>query len=85
MAYWLLKSEPASWSWDQQVAAGENGTSWNGVPNHAAKKNLQAMKRNDECFFYHSNEGRAVIGVVSVMREFYPDPTDESEGSAWSM
>ena len=78
MAYWLLKSEPSSWSWEQQVAAGEEGTPWNGVRNHVAKKNLQAMKRGDEAFFYHSGEGRAVVGIVSVTREFYPDPTDES-------
>ena len=78
MARWLLKSEPSSWSWDQQVAAGEGGTSWNGVRNHAAKKNLQAMKRGDETFFYHSGEGRGVVGIVAVTREYYPDPTDES-------
>ncbi len=78
MTYWLLKSEPSFWSWDQQVAAGEESTPWNGVRNHVAKKNLQAMKRGDEAFFYHSGEGRAVVGIVSVTREFYPDPTDES-------
>jgi predicted RNA-binding protein with PUA-like domain len=78
MAYWLLKSEPSSWSWNQQVAAGEEGTPWNGVRNHVAKKNLQAMRRGDEAFFYHSGEGRAVVGIVAVTREFYPDPTDES-------
>jgi len=78
MPYWLLKSEPSSWSWNQQVAAGEEGTPWNGVRNHVAKKNLQAMRRGDEAFFYHSGEGRAVVGIVAVTREFYPDPTDES-------
>jgi len=68
MAYWLLKSEPSSWSWTQQVAAGEEGTPWNGVRNHVAKKNLQAMRRGDEAFFYHSGEGRAVVGIVAVIR-----------------
>ena len=76
--YWLLKSEPSSWSWDQQVAAGKKGTSWNGVRNHQAKNNLQAMKVGDRGFFYHSNEGKAVMGVVEVTRPYYPDPTDET-------
>ena len=74
MAYWLLKSEPSSWSWDDQVAAGARGTSWNGVKNHTAKLNLMAMKKGDEAFFYHSNEGKAIVGVVEVIREAYPDP-----------
>lgn len=78
MARWLLKSEPSSWSWDQQVAAGEAGTFWNGVRNHAAKKNLQAMQVGDEAFFYHSNEGKAIVGLVAVIRPFYPDPSDET-------
>lgn len=78
MAHWLLKSEPSSWSWDQQVEAGEAGTPWTGVRNHAAKRNLQAMRRGDEAFFYHSGEGKAVVGVVAVIREYYPDPTDET-------
>jgi len=78
MAYWLVKSEPASWSWAQQVAAGEAGTPWNGVRNHAAKNNLQAMRIGDEAFFYHSNEGRAIVGIVQIVREYYPDPTDET-------
>ena len=78
MAYWLLKSEPSSWSWNQQVAAGEAGTSWNGVRNHVAKKNLQAMSCGDEAFFYHSGEGKAVVGIVTVTRTYYPDPTDET-------
>ncbi len=76
--YWLLKSEPSSWSWDQQVAAGKKGTSWNGVRNHQAKNNLQAMTVGDRGFFYHSNEGKAVMGVVEVTRPYYPDPTDET-------
>lgn len=78
MAYWLFKSEPDVWSWDAQVAAGESGTHWNGVRNHLAKKHLMAMKRGERGFFYHSNEGKAVVGIVEVIREYYPDHTDES-------
>jgi predicted RNA-binding protein with PUA-like domain len=78
MAHWLYKSEPSSWSWDQQVAAGEAGTFWNGVRNHSAKLNLMAMRRGEQGFFYHSNEGKAVVGIVEVIREYYPDHTDES-------
>jgi predicted RNA-binding protein with PUA-like domain len=78
LAYWLFKSEPSAWSWDEQVAAGRKGTSWDGVRNHAAKLNLQAMRKGDRGFFYHSNEGKAVVGIVEVIREYYPDPSDES-------
>jgi predicted RNA-binding protein with PUA-like domain len=78
MAHWLVKSEPSSWSWDDQVAAGAKGTSWNGVRNHQAKANLMAMKRGDQAFFYHSNEGKAVVGIVEVTKEYYPDPTDDT-------
>jgi predicted RNA-binding protein with PUA-like domain len=78
MAYWLFKSEPSIWSWDDQVAAGAKGTTWNGVRNHQAKQNLMAMKRGDQGFFYHSNEGKAVVGIVEVIKEYYPDPTDET-------
>ncbi|HEV2602957.1 MAG TPA: EVE domain-containing protein [Microvirga sp.] len=78
MAYWLFKSEPSTWSWDQQVAAGDGGTFWNGVRNHSAKLNLMAMKAGDQGFFYHSNEGKAVVGLVEVIREYYPDHTDET-------
>ena len=78
MAYWLFKSEPSTWSWDQQVAAGAKGTSWNGVRNHAAKLNLMAMKKGERGFFYHSNEGKEIVGIVEVTKTYYPDPTDES-------
>jgi len=80
MAFWLVKSEPDAYSWDHQVADGV--TPWTGVRNHAAKLNLQAMKRGDRAFFYHSNIGKAVVGVVEVVREAYPDPTAEP-GSPW--
>ncbi|MFE1603203.1 EVE domain-containing protein [Methylobacterium sp. ID0610] len=78
MAHWLFKSEPSTWSWDQQVAAGEAGTFWNGVRNHLAKKQLQAMQVGEQGFFYHSNEGKAVVGIVAVIRSYYPDHTDAS-------
>jgi predicted RNA-binding protein with PUA-like domain len=76
MAHWLVKSEPDAFSWDQQV---QNGTeSWTGVRNALASNNLKAMKRGDRAFFYHSNIGREIVGVVEVAREAYPDPTDET-------
>jgi predicted RNA-binding protein with PUA-like domain len=78
MAYWLLKSEPSSWSWDQQVAAGAKGTFWSGVRNHAAKNHLMAMKRGDRAFFYHSGQGKEIVGIVEVIKEYYPDPSDET-------
>ncbi|MFM7303676.1 MAG: EVE domain-containing protein [Alphaproteobacteria bacterium] len=77
---WLVKSEPDAFSWDQQVANGVEP--WTGVRNHLAKRNLMAMKKGDLAFFYHSNIGKEVVGVVEVAREAYPDPTAE-EGSSW--
>ncbi|MGH6798251.1 MAG: EVE domain-containing protein [Roseiarcus sp.] len=76
MAHWLLKSEPNSWSWSDQVAAGRKGTFWNGVRNHQAKLNLMAMKVGEEAFFYHSNEGKEIVGVIEIIKPYYPDPTD---------
>src|ERR1700676_3041490 len=78
MAHWLFKSEHSSWSFAQQVEAGAKGTFWNGVRNHQAKLNLMAMKVGDEGFFYHSNEGKAVVGIVSIIKPYYPDPSDET-------
>jgi predicted RNA-binding protein with PUA-like domain len=78
MAHWLFKSEPSAWSFAQQVEAGAKGTFWNGVRNHQAKANLMAMQVGDEGFFYHSNEGKAVVGVVEVIKAYYPDPSDET-------
>ncbi|NOG72853.1 EVE domain-containing protein [Roseicella sp. DB1501] len=76
MAHWLVKSEPDAFSWDQQV---QNGTEpWTGVRNALAANNLKAMRRGDRCFFYHSNIGKEIVGIVEVAREAYPDPTDES-------
>ena len=82
MAYWLIKSEPDAWSWDQQVAEGAKGTVWTGVRNHTAKLNLMKMKKGDRAFFYHSNEGKEIVGIAEVIRESYPDPTAEA-GSPW--
>ena len=76
MPYWLLKSEPSSYSWDQLVADGR--THWNGVRNAQALNNLRAMKPGDRAFFYHSNEGKEIVGVVEVVKGFYPDPADQS-------
>lgn len=78
MAHWLYKSEPDAWSWDQQVARGAEGEPWNGVRNFLARKHLQAMKKGDKGFFYHSNQGKAIVGIVEVIREYYPDHTDET-------
>ena len=75
MAYWLIKSEPDAFSWDQQVANGVEP--WTGVRSHQAKRNLAAMRKRDRCFFYHSNIGKEIVGVVEVVREAYPDPTGE--------
>jgi predicted RNA-binding protein with PUA-like domain len=78
MAHWLMKSEPSSWSWQQQVEAGEKGTFWNGVRNHLAKKHLKDMKIGDQAFFYHSGEEKAVVGIVEVIKPYYPDPSDKT-------
>ena len=74
--HWLVKSEPDAFSWDQQVANGVEP--WTGVRNHMAKNNLKAMRLGDQAFFYHSNVGKEIVGVVEVVREAYPDPTADS-------
>ena len=76
MAYWLVKSEPAAWSWRQQVEAGR--THWDGVRNRQAVNNLKSMRVGDRAFFYHSGEAREIVGIVDVVREYYPDPSDRS-------
>ena len=76
MKYWLLKSEPNAWSWDNQVKEG--ASMWDGVRNYQARNNLKKMKLNDLCFFYHSVSEKSIIGIVKVVREYYPDPTDET-------
>ena len=78
MQYWLLKSEPNVWSIDQQKKAGSKGAPWDGVRNYQAAKNLKTMKRGDQCFFYHSNIGKEIVGTVEVIKEHYLDKTDQS-------
>ena len=78
MKYWLLKSEPDVWSIDQQKKAGSKGASWDGVRNYQAAKNLKTMKKGDQCFFYHSNIGKEIVGIVEVIKEHYLDKTDQS-------
>ncbi|MGO3928211.1 EVE domain-containing protein [Rhodopseudomonas pseudopalustris] len=78
MAYWLVKSEPSVWSWDQQVAKGAAGEAWTGVRNHSAKQHLMRMKVGERAFYYHSNEGKEIVGIAEIIREHYPDPTDPS-------
>jgi predicted RNA-binding protein with PUA-like domain len=76
MNYWLVKSEPDAFSWEQQVA--NKVEPWTGVRNHSAKQNLKAMKKGDLAFFYHSNIGKEIVGIVEVVKEAYPDPTAEN-------
>jgi predicted RNA-binding protein with PUA-like domain len=78
MQYWLIKSEPDVWSIDQQKKAGTKGAPWDGVRNYQAAKNLKSMKKGDYCFFYHSNIGKEIVGVVEVIKEAYLDKTDKS-------
>jgi predicted RNA-binding protein with PUA-like domain len=76
MAYWLVKSEPDTWSWDQQVKKGIEG--WNGVRNFQAAANLKAMRKGEQAFFYHSGETKEIVGIVEIVREAYPDATDKT-------
>ena len=76
MKYRLLKSEPDAWSWDNQVKEG--ASMWDGVRNYQARNNLKEMKKNDLCFFYHSVTERSIVGIVKIVKEYYPDPTDKS-------
>ena len=78
MKYWLLKSEPDVWSIDQQEKAGIKGAPWDGVRNYQAAKNLKSMRKGDKCFFYHSNIGKEIVGIVEVIKEAYLDKTDKS-------
>ena len=75
--YWLLKSEPSTWSWDDQVKS--NIDMWDGVKNYQARNNLMKMKKGDHCFFYHSVHEKSIVGIVEVYKEHYPDPTDKSQ------
>ena len=76
MKYWLLKSEPDAWSWENQVEEG--ASMWDGVRNYQARNNLKEMKKNDLCFFYHSVTERSIVGIVKIVKEYYPDPTDKT-------
>jgi predicted RNA-binding protein with PUA-like domain len=78
LSYWLLKTEPESWSWEDQKKRGAKGEPWSGVRNFQAANNMKAMKRGDLGFFYHSGEERRIVGIVEVVKEYHPDPTDES-------
>jgi predicted RNA-binding protein with PUA-like domain len=78
MNYWLVKSEPSSWSWDQQVAKGAKGEAWTGVRNFIARGNLKAMKKGEHAFFYHTGKEKQVVGIAEVIKESYPDPTDKT-------
>jgi predicted RNA-binding protein with PUA-like domain len=82
MAHWLMKSEPDAWSWDQQIKAGAKGTAWTGIRNHTAKLNMMKMKKGDRAFFYHSNVGKQIVGIVEIIEEAYPDPTAK-KGEPW--
>ncbi|MCV2867248.1 EVE domain-containing protein [Defluviimonas sp. WL0002] len=77
MAYWLFKSEPDAWSWDQQVAKGDAGEEWTGVRNYQARNNMRAMKLGDKGFFYHSNIGKEIVGIVEVSAECHPDSSTD--------
>jgi len=76
VAYWLIKSEPGTWSWEDQKRDGT--TFWDGVRNYQASNNMKAMKKGDECFFYHSVNEKRIVGFVTVVKEYYPDHTDKS-------
>jgi predicted RNA-binding protein with PUA-like domain len=81
MAYWLFKSEPEAWSWEMQKNRGDKGEEWTGVRNYQARNNMRAMKLGDQGFFYHSNEGKAVVGIVEVCKTIHPDST--AKEPAW--
>ena len=78
MAHWLFKSEPSAWSFEKLAGLGASGTDWSGVRNHSAKLNMQAMKVGEQGFFYHSNEGKAIVGIVEISKAYRPDPTDST-------
>ena len=78
MKYWLMKSEPDVWSLEQQEKSGAKGATWDGVRNYQAAKNLKTMKKGDQCFFYHSNIGKEIVGIVEVIKEAYIDKSDQS-------
>ena len=78
MKYWLLKTEPEQWSWEQQVSSGNEGAEWNGVRNFQAAKNLKRMKIGDKCFFYHTGKEKKIVGIVEIVKEHFLDKTDKT-------
>tara|TARA_B100000427_G_C15435276_1_gene562658 strand:- start:224 stop:643 length:420 start_codon:yes stop_codon:yes gene_type:complete len=76
MAYWLMKSEPGTWSWQDQVNKGEEGEGWDGVRNYQASNNMKAMKLGDLAFFYHSVSEKSIVGILEIIEKYHPDPTD---------
>ena len=78
MKYWLLKTEPEQWSWEQQVSSGNEGAEWNGVRNFQAAKNLKRMKIGDKCFFYHTGKEKKIVGIVKIVKEHFLDKTDKT-------
>ena len=79
MNYWLMKSEPSTWSWEQQIKAGSKGEGWDGVRNYQASNNMKKMEIGDLCFFYHSVKERDIVGIVKVIKTYHPDPTDKTK------
>ncbi len=79
MSYWLIKTEPDEWSWDEQIKSGDEGAEWNGVRNFQASKNLRRMKMGDKCFFYHTGKEKSIIGIVAVKKEAFLDKSDRSK------
>ena len=79
MQYWLMKTEPEEWSWQQQVKSGNKGAEWNGVRNFQAAKNLKNMKMGDKCFFYHTGKEKSIVGIVKVIKEAFLDKSDKTQ------
>ena len=79
MKYWLIKTEPEEWSWEQQIKSGKKGAEWNGVRNFQATKNLRNMKKRDKCFFYHTGNIKSIVGIAEVIKEAFLDKTDKSK------
>ena len=79
MKYWLIKTEPEEWSWQQQIKSGKKGAEWNGVRNFQASKNLRNMKKGDRCFFYHTGKIKSIVGIVEVVKEAFLDKSDKTK------
>ena len=83
MAYWLMKTEPEEFSWDDQVKRGRKGEPWSGVRNFIARRNLKAMKKGERFFFYHTGDEKQIVGIGEIIREAYPDPTAKKGEPRW--